>query len=268
MKSYLIKTTKKLYEKEVPFENYDFIEKETIFKYWNTLTRKNINDIPMNKLIKKPYLEKYIIKLSPEKKTKNQELLAGNILNLYENNIIKNHDLYIYICNCFELEISQKNSIQKFMNDLDSKNHNAFIFEILIYQINYFRFYMTISELLFNNNEEDNELYNFILIFIKNNDQEIPKYKKKNIKFLIFFNILQNLLISYKNIFEYLVRFNLLAKNENDSEIINFFLKNIFSNWYIIYKKDVLEDNVNDKIKEHKIEKFSILSKILCLPNL
>ena len=68
MKSYLIKTSRKLYEKEPHFENYDFIEKETIFKYWNTLTRKNINDIPMNKLIKKPYLEKYIIKLSPEKK--------------------------------------------------------------------------------------------------------------------------------------------------------------------------------------------------------
>ena len=268
MKSYLLNASKKMYEKNDVIENYAAIEKETIFNYWNTLTRKNINDIPANKLIKKPYLEKYIIKLSTINKAINQEILVNKILNLYEKNIIKNQDLYVYICNCFELEVNQKNNMQKIINELDSKKNNSFIFEIIMYQVNYFRFYMTISELLFNNNEEDNELYNFILIFIKNSDQEIKKYNNKNIKFLIFYNLLQQLLDCYKNIFAFLVKFNLIPNNENESDIINLFLKNIFSSWYTIYKKDVLEDNVDSKIKEYRMDKFSILSKILCLPNL
>jgi hypothetical protein len=56
--------------------------------------------------------------------------------------------------------------------------------------------------------------------------------------------------------------------DDNDQlSIQNLFLKNIFTNWYNIYKKDILENNVNEKIKEHTIRR-SILSRILCLPNL
>ena len=49
-------------------------------------------------------------------------------------------------------------------------------------------------------------------------------------------------------------------------EILNLFLKNIFISWYNIYKKDILENKVNDKIKSYSINN-NILSRILCLPN-
>ena len=44
--------------------NFDNIEKNTIHKFWKTLSRKNISNIEAHNFLKKPYLEKYIIDLS------------------------------------------------------------------------------------------------------------------------------------------------------------------------------------------------------------
>ena len=138
--------------------------------------------------------------------------------------------------------------------------------EVILYAVKYFRFYLTISELLFDSNNEDNELYNFILIFIKNKNNEIKKYIKKNFKFLIFHYYINDLYSIFEKLYNLLLELE-LVENIEKKEILNLFLKNLFSNWYIIYKKDIIDNNVNDIIKDYIIPK-TILSRILCLPNL
>ena len=44
------------------------------------------------------------------------------------------------------------------------------------------------------------------------------------------------------------------------------FLKNIFTNWYNIYKQDILDNNVNEKISTHVIKR-GLLTRILCFHN-
>jgi len=246
--------------------------KKIINTYWNTLLSKNISNIPMNKFIKKPYIENYIIKLSIEIKN---DILVNNILELFKKNIIKRDHLTLFITNNFDLDINQKKKINKFFNNLniqdtEQKNLNdkyeKFIVEIILFQIYFFRFYLTIIELLYDNETENNELYKFILIFIKNKNSEINSYSN-DINFCIFYNLLQELLILYKVIIHKLIEFKIFNNDVDDNIMINLFIKNLFSNWYIIYKKDLIENKLDSKIgKDNK--KKSILSKILCLPNL
>jgi hypothetical protein len=236
--------------------------------YWNTLLTKNIGNIPSNKFIKKPYLEKYIIQLAGNIKTKD------NIFEMWEKNKIKNNDLTLFISNNFDLDIFQKKELDKFFNrkldneknDKYEKNFKNFIVEIILYQIYFFRFYMTVIELLYDNEQENNELYNFILVFIKNKSNEIYN-SSKNINFIIFNNLLQELLVLYKVLINKMIEFNIFNKEINDNNMINLFIKNIFSSWYIIYKKDLIENKVNDKIGKYNYKK-NILSKILCLPSI
>ena len=243
--------------------DYNDIESKVIFNYWNTLSRKNIKNISNNKFIKNPYIEKYIINMS-----KNLDNVVKLEYKEYKKLIENGFDLdnmYLYICNSFDFDKDKKKLfLPKIFKEIDIKNeeHINFIVDIVSYQINYFRTYMTITELLFDTVEEDNELYNFILVFIKNNSSEIVKILNYNIKFVIFYNLLQKLLVLYKNIYIYLI------KDAQNIDITNCFLKNIFANWYNIYKKDILDDNVDNKIKDFVLHKKSILSKILCLPNL
>jgi len=239
--------------------------------YWNTLISKNIANIPSNKFIKKPYLEKYIIQLAVNLPSKHNNL-KKNILEMWEKNKIKNNDLTLFISNNFDLDIFQKKTLDKFFNlDMDFKTEDEekkfknFIIEIILYQIHFFRFYMTIIELLYDNEQENNELYNFILVFIKNKSSEINKHSK-NINFIIFNNLLQELLVLYKVLINKMVEFNIFSEEINNN-IMNLFIKNIFSNWYIIYKKDLIENKVNDKIGKYNCKK-NILSKILCLPSI
>jgi hypothetical protein len=280
--------------------------------YWNTLITKNIANIPSNKFIKKPYLEKYIIQLAgniqraPDAEpldllqadgacerlqTKDNNSIKNNIFKMWEKNKIKNNDLTLFISNNFYLDIFQKKALDKFFNYLvenkdnkdkdnkdkdnkdkdnkDNKNEekiNNFIIEIILYQIYFFRFYMTIIELLYDNEQENNELYNFIIVFIKNKKNEIYNFSK-NINFIIFNNLLQELLVLYKVLINKMIEFNIFNKEINDNNMINLFIKNIFSNWYIIYKKDLIENKVNDKIGRYTYKK-NILSKLLCLPNI
>ena len=240
--------------------DYNEIESKVIFNYWNTLSRKNIKNISNNKFIKKPFIEKYIINMS-----KSMEKSEYTEYKKLIDDGLELDNMYLYICNSFDFDKDQKKIfLPKIFKELDIKNeeHINFIVDIVSYQINYFRTYMTITELLFDNVEEDNELYNFILVFIKNNSSEIKKIMNYNFKFVIFYNILQKLLGLYKKIYLFLI------KDAQPIDITNCFLKNIFSNWYNIYKKDILEENVDNKIKDFVIHKKSILSKILCLPNL
>jgi len=243
--------------------NFDNIEKNTIHKYWKTLSRKNISNIETNNFLKKPYLEKYIIKLS---NCLDKNKLYNKITELLECNEITNEELILFINNNIELSNKQKKIIEKFyFQGNDNENENEKVsFEIINYQIKYFKFYNTVTELLFDNVFEDNELYNFILIFIKNKKNEINKYLKKNFKFKLFYHYLNDLYESFNNMINILIKKKLYEKIE-EKEILNLFLKNLFTNWYNIYKKDILENKVNDKIKGYVI-KNNILSRILCLP--
>jgi hypothetical protein len=244
--------------------NFDYIEINVINKYWKTLTRKDVSNIQHNKFIKKPYLENYIIKLSC---FLDKDELHDKIIEMFECNKITNEELFLFINNNIELTIEQKKNIEIFLFNFEPNNsrYSNISLEIINYQVKYFRFYNTIIELLFDNKQEDNELYNFILIFIKNKNFEIRIYLKKNIKFKIFYYYLDNLFLSFYKIIKLLIEYKLFSKMDKN-EILNLFLKNIFINWYNIYKKDILENKVNDKIKNYSINN-NILSRILCLPN-
>lgn len=245
--------------------NFDYIEENIIFKYWKTLKRKNISNIPSNKFIKKPYLEKYIINLST---IIDNNILLEKITELIDSNKITNEELLLFIKNKIELSNDEKKNLEKLIlrNDSFDSNINNIYIQVTLYEIKYFRFYLTTSELLFDSKDEDNELYNFILIFIKNKSSEIKKYIKKNFKFSIFYYYINDLHYTFEKLYNLLLQLNLIEDIEK-KEILNLFLKNLFSNWYIIYKKDIIDNNVNDKIKDYLIPK-SILSRILCLPNL
>ena len=241
------------------------LEEEMVIKYWKTLIRKNVSNIPLNKFIKKPYLENYIIKLSV---IDNDKDLVTKIISLINNDKVNNEELFLFMNNNFEFD-NQKKEIEKFFSDNNTQNEefNKLSIEILIYQTKYFRFYQTVTELLFDSASEDNELYNFILIYIKNKSSEIKNYEKKNVKFAIFYHYIKELENHYDNIFKLLIYYKLLTIEYNKKDILNFFLKNLFINWYSIYKTDISEDRVNEKIKDYVVSK-GIISRLLCLPNI
>lgn len=241
------------------------LEEDMIKKYWKTLIRKNISNINNNKFIKKPYLENYIIKLSI---IINDKDLTDKIIYLLDNDKINNEELFLFMTNNFEFE-NQKKNIENFFlnNNVQNEEFNKLSIEILLYQTRYFRFYQIVNELLFDHDSDDNELYNFILVYIKNKTFEHKNYIKKNIKFAIFYHYIKELENQYVNIFKLLNDYKLLDSEINQKDIINLFLKNLFINWYNIYKSDVSENIVNEKIKNHVLSK-GIISKLLCLPNL
>ena len=246
--------------------NFNYIEENITSKYWNTLSRKNISNISNNKFLKKPYVEKYIIELST---LDDNNYISLQIDDLFDSNIITNEDLCLFISNNIDLDNDNKKKTERFFltADTSDKKYELFFRDVIIYEIKYFRFYQTVTELLFDSKEEDNELYNFILIFIKNKNTEIKSTLKNNIKFQIFHHYIKDLLNTYTNIIKYLKIFNIINNEYNVNEILNLFLKNLFTNWYNIYKKDILENNVKEKIKNYT-KKKTLISRILCLRNI
>ena len=247
--------------------NFNSIEENLIFEYWKTLSRKNISNIQNNKFIKKPYLENYIISLSINL---DNNILKKKILNLLNLNKITNEELFLFINHNFDLnnDIKKKFELYFLHDDIQEyEDFNKLAIQIIMFQIKYFRFYITVTELLFDCEPENNELYNFILIFINNNKNDINKYSKTNIKFNIFNKYLNELSLNFKDLYNLILKYNLFETILEKNEILNLFLKNLFFNWHNIYKKDIIENKINDKIKEYTLKK-TILSKILCMPNI
>lgn len=248
--------------------DFNYVEKNIILKYWKTLIRKNISNISVNKFIKKPYLENYIIKLV----NYDNDILCKKILDLIDSNEITNEELFLYIYFNIDLNSEQKKNIELFLLNNEESNNDAteeinnFFISIITYVIKYFKFYEMVTELLFETNNEDNELYNFILVFIKNKKHEINMYLKRNVKFRIFYYYMDDLLSSFETMFNFLIEFELVDKCEK-KDILHLFLKNLFTPWYDIYKKDLLDNNVNEKIKDHVI-KNNFISRILCSNNI
>jgi hypothetical protein len=243
-------------------------EKNLINKYWNTLLRKNIKNISYNKFIKKPYIENYIIQLSI---VLDDNTLIKSIMELIESNNINNDELLLFIKNYFEFSKNNLDILYKKIDVIDEEEKQKIYIYIVMYVIKYFRFYQTICELLFNSCNEDNELYNFIFVYIKNKESEKELYINNSIKYKIFHYYLENLSISFielYNIFNVIINKGnkKIGNNDNNNVIKNLFLKNVFLSWYNIYKNDVIKNNVDNKIKKYIIKR-SILSRILCLSN-
>ena len=254
-------------------------EKNLINKYWNTLLRKNIKNVSYNKFIKKPYIENYIIKLSI---ILDDNILIKSIIELIESNNINNDELLLFIKNYFEFSKNDLEILYKKIDVIDEEGKQKIYIYLVMYVIKYFRFYQTICELLFNSCNEDNELYNFIFVYIKNKESEKKLYINNSIKYKIFHYYLEDLSTSFielYNIFNVIINKsdkkiddkkignNNDNNDNNDNNVIkNLFLKNVFLSWYNIYKDDVIKNNVDHKIKKYIIKR-SILSRILCLSN-
>jgi hypothetical protein len=242
------------------------VEKNLINKYWNTLLRTKIKNISYNKFIKKPYIENYIIQLSI---ILDDNTLIKSIIELIESNNINNDELLLFIKNYFEYDKKVLDILYKKIDILNYEEKQKIFIYIIMYVIKYFRFYQTICELLFDSRNEDNELYNFIFVYIKNKESETELYINNSMKYKIFHYYLEDLLISFTELYNI---FSLIGNNDNvnnnnvinNNVIKNLFLKNVFISWYNIYKKDIINNNINDKIKKYIIKR-SILSRILCL---
>lgn len=246
--------------------NYEDFEKNTIFEYWKTLIRKNILSIPNNKFLKKPYSENYIINMSD---VTDDSILLNKIFKLINNNDINNEDIILFLNSNFEWSNSdEKKYMEQYFleGEFEEEIYSKITVQTLLYQVKYFRLYFLISELLFDLDEENNELYYFIFLFIRNNKNDIRIYLKKNFKFKLFHYYINQLFDCYLNLFNLLYEHDFIETKYKEREIYNLFLKNIFLNWYNIYKNDIMENKLTEKIKEYQFKK-SFLSKILCLPN-
>jgi hypothetical protein len=244
--------------------NFEELEKSIIFKYWRTLSRKSISNILTSRFMKKPYLEKYIIDMT---NILNDDNLNNKINEYIDKNIITTEDVILFINNIIELEIDEKKKLdKKFLNNpFYDDDINKISIDIILYQIKYFRIYQTIHELIFDNKEENDEHYYFIFLYVKNKPNEIKQYLKKNINFYIFYYYLNDLYEIFKRIVFFLITTEILKEDvlSSENDIFNLFLKNLFSNWYNIYKNDILEKKVNEKINKY-VPKKSILSKLAC----
>jgi hypothetical protein len=245
--------------------NFEELEKNIIFKYWRTLPRKTLSNIITSRFMKKPYIEKYIIEMAP---FLNDDILTVKIQEYIDSNKITTEEIILFINNIIELENGEKKTLSKIFlnNPFYDDDINKVSINIILYQIKYFRIYQMIHELIFDNKEESDEHYYFVLLFINNKSSDLKRYIGKNINFHIFYYYLHELYKTFHDIIEFMQEkdiFKNIPTTEND--IFNLYLKNMFNNWYSIYKNDILEKRVNDKIGKYML-RSGFLSKILCFP--
>lgn len=243
--------------------NFEDLKQNIISKYCRTLQRKSISNILTSKFMKKPYIEKYIIDMTA---FINDDNLKNKINEQIDSNKITNEDILLFINNIIEFEQVEKKKLDKIFlnNPFYDEEINTLSINIIIYQVKYFRIYHIIHELMFDNKEDSNEHYYFILLFIKNKTSEIKTYLRKNINFHIFYYYLNELYQIFTKIVDFLKESEIFKDNYNtENDIFNLFLKNLFNNWYNIYKDDIIEKRVNDKISKYVI-KNNIFSKLLC----
>jgi hypothetical protein len=238
------------------------LEKKVLNNYLKTLNRYNISNIPVNTYIKKPYIEQYIIDISENFK---EDDINKNIESLIDD--IDSNDYYMYIYNNIDnLSSNQKKKIQKFfLSKENDSNKIEFSKAILLFIINYFQYYMTFTELLY---DDKNTLYIDIYNYIKNNSTQINNKIKNSFNFQIFYYYSNKLYEKYYDLIKLFIKNNLLEEDEyKELTIKNIFLKNLFSNWYVIYKKNV--DNGINIIDDEGVKKEKrFLSKLLCINNI
>ena len=238
------------------------LEKKVVHNYLKTLNRYNVSNIPVNTYIRKPYIEQYIIDMSEYIK---DDDINKNIESLIDD--IDSNDYYMYIYdNIDNLTSNEKKKIQKiFLSKENDNNKTEFSKAILLFIINYFQYYMIFTELLY---DDKNTLYIDIYNYVKNNSTQINNKIKKSFNFQIFYYYSNKLYEKYNDLIKLFIKNNLLEEDEyNELKIKNIFLKNLFSNWYGIYKKNV--DNGVNIITEEEVKKEKrLLSKLLCINNI
>jgi len=164
--------------------NFEELEKNIIFKYWRTLPRKTLSNIITSRFMKKPYIEKYIIEMTP---FLNDDILREKIHEYIDSNKITTEEIILFINNIIELENDEKKTLSKIFlnNPFYDDDINKVSINIILYQIKYFRIYQMIHELIFDNKDESDEHYYFVLLFINNKSNELKRYIGKNINFHI-----------------------------------------------------------------------------------
>jgi hypothetical protein len=234
------------------------LEKKVLNNYLKTLNRYNISNIPVNTYIRKPYIEQYIIDITENDINKKIEILIDDI---------DSNDFYTYIYdNIDNLSSNEKKKIQKFfLSKENDSNKIEFIKAILLFITNYFQYYMTFTELLY---DDKNTLYIDIYNYIKNNSSQINSKIKNSFNFQIFYYYTNKLYEKYNYLIKLFIKNNLLEEDEyNELKIKNIFLKNLFSNWYIIYKKNI-DKGINIITEEEVKKEKRFLSKLLCINNI
>ena len=238
------------------------LEKKVVHNYLKTLNRYNVSNIPVNTYIKKPYIEQYIIDISEENK---ESEINKKIESLIDD--IDSNDYYMYIYdNIDNLTSNEKKKIQKFfLSKENDSNKIEFSKAILLFITNYFQYYMTFTELLYDNK---NTLYIDIYNYVKNNSTQINSKIKNSFNFQIFYYYSNKLYEKYNCLIKLFIKNNLLEDDEyNELKIKNIFLKNLFSNWYVIYKKNV-DNGINIIDDESAKKEKRFLSKLLCINNI
>ena len=235
-------------------------EKQLVDNYINTILRFTINNIPKNNYLKFPYIDEILLKLSS---INNDYELIDKITNKLIKKNISNEDLIFIINQFFIISKEQKSLIFKFFNNEPIQDILRNNIEIILFNIKYTRLYLVIIEFLFDNHVEDNELYFYFYILIRNNDEEIEKYSKKYFKFRIINFYFQELFEFYKKIYKFLNTKNLI-EDYSDKNLFHNIVKICLLNWYKIYLKDIENKCVNSKIDNFLIKKKSIFGNFLC----
>ena len=239
--------------------NFNNNEKEIINEYIKTIKRFNNLKIPKNIFLKNPYIENYLIKIS---NIDNDYELIKKILLLINDDIISNEDLLFIINYYFDISKNEKNNIFKFLNNTD-ENITKNSIEIVIFNIRYFRFYLIISELLFEFNDENNELYFYLYLLNENDEKKIKFYKKKYLNFKLIHELYIILFENFNKIKKFLLDRKLINDEKN-----NIFFKNIFKQWFDIYLNDTGTESIEKKIKKYIIKKNNLFSKFICNNNI
>lgn len=243
--------------------------------YINTLDRINADTLPLNIYIRKPLIQNYYIELI---KMKDKKIIKQNILQKITESEIEIEDVLYVFSTIFDLSKNDKKIIR---DCLSNNNNNAsssissississtssitnIIVSLIYFYVSYIEFYLVISELLYHKNTDF--LNHDIYIYIQNNQKIISK-KIKNWKnnnqmnrihsYIIFNNLLQELYINYKKLY------NLLVDNEwmpqlNSKHIFNHYLKFLFTPWFNTNKlNDMKEQEPIKKQEPTKLKKM------------
>ena len=237
-------------------------EKDIIAEYIKTIKRFNNLKIPKNNFLKLPYIENYLIKISYIEN--DYELIKKILINLNDD-IISNEDLLFIINYYLDINKDEKNNIFKFLNNTEQNIIMKNNIEIIIFNIRYFRFYLILSELLFDLKEEDNELYFYLYLLNENDQKKIKFYSKKYFNFKIIYELYSILQENYNKIYSFLINNNLINRDINTNLLL---FKNIFKGWFNIYLKDSDNELIENKINKFIIKKQNIFNRFICNNNL
>ena len=236
-------------------------EIQLINNYIPTLKRffkkKNNNSY---KYLKIPFIENFIFKFVL---LNSDEAIIGKIVDKINGNIISIEDIFFSYNYYYTFDKNSKSNIQRFLYDSDDNDTIIIKFKIniILFLIKYYQYFYIINELLFDDNDE--ELFYSIYIYSKNDQNIIKEYSKKYFKMKIFFYLIDDLFKIYKKNVEILIKNDVIS----EINIFKLFIKNIFFNWHIFYKKSLENESFTNIEKKYEIKK-NLLYKMVCSHNL